>query len=526
MGHTLASLFAPYEGACSLHGAVNIPLSDILYDSRRLSPASTSEQGGVLFFALPGIHADGTLFIAQALENGARAFVCEAPLEAVTQHLAADVGCALVPRGSIRKIMAEVSARFFDYPAQDLTLCAVTGTDGKSTSVEFIHQLLTQCGIRAGLWSTVHCFDGTRYFGNDFRQSTPEAPDLHRAMRRMKNNQCTHAVLEVTSHALSNKTMRVHGIAFDCAALTNVESEHLDFHGTLKQYAYDKSTLFAQVKSSGTALMREDEPYAELFASRAREASARLASYCVREVEDKQAQRVLRDDAVQVRYALENVSMSVHEIRGDLLCDGAFASELRVPCTGLYNAENALLAVSAVHALGIAKLEALAAYAHKLTPPRGRMHTMQCKGVTGIVDYAHTPGSFQKLLPMLRSVVKKRLIVVFGSAGERDVKKRAVQGGIADKYADVLVLTDEDPRAEAPMDILREIAAGATRDVGETLLLIPDRKQAIHRACALAREGDCVLCLGKGHEKSIEYANATIDWDEIAVLEEALKAEL
>lgn len=538
MRHTLASLFAPYDRECTLYGAVDREITDVLYDSRRINLAKrrsreTANDGGVLFFALPGIHSDGLLFIDEALKNGAVAFVCEGAYENVQHYLTARqsrVGCVLVKEGSIRKIMAEVSARFFDYPARELRLCGVTGTDGKSTSVEFIHQLLTSCDIRAGLWSTVHCFDGTEYSGNDFRQSTPEAPDMHRAMRRMRDKDCTHAVLEVTSHALSDKTMRVHGIEFDVAALTNVESEHLDFHGTVQQYVRDKSTLFMRIKPKGFGLIQCHERYAELCASQTRQASAKLASYCVCSTEQEMQycdvpHAVIDDDILHARYALKNVKVTLNATYAVLFCDGVFVSELCVPCVGLYNAENALLALSVVHLFGIASLNEIALHTSKLRPPRGRMHTIYHKGITGIVDYAHTPGSFQKLLPMMRSVVKGQLIVVFGSAGERDVQKRAEQGSIADSYADIIVLADEDPRAEDPLSILHDIVAGMQRSVGASLMLIPDRKHAIHRACAMARQGDCVLCLGKGHEKNIEYVDHVIDWDEIAVLDHALKME-
>ncbi len=531
--HTLASLFAPYSRECKLYGAVDKYLTDIFYDSRRVHTAKKSTHAvanelGPLFFALPGIHSDGILFIDDALKKGAIGFVCESTYEDIQHHIEREtshIGCVLVPQGSIRKIMAEVSARFFDYPACELTLCGITGTDGKSTCVEFIHQLLTTCNIRAGLWSTVYCFDGSSYVDNDFRQSTPEAPDLHRAMRRMRNKNCTHAVLEITSHALSDKTLRTHGIQFDVAALTNIKNEHLDFHNTVQQYAQDKSKLFAHIKPKGIGLIRLHERYAELCVSQAYKASAKIATYCVCSDDEEETQAIKDLATIHAGYVLKNVKTTLNATQADLFYNDVFVSQVCIPCIGLYNADNALLALSTVHILRLAPLNKLASYTSKLRPPQGRMHTMYHKGITGIVDYAHTPGSFQKILPMLRSIVNGKLIIVFGSAGERDVQKRAEQGAIANIYADIIVLSDEDPRGEDSLSILQDIAAGTTRSIGASLLLIPDRKQAIHRACAMAGKDDCVLCLGKGHEKTIVYADYSLDWDEISILAHALKTE-
>lgn len=558
MKPTLNILFPPdSRGGCELFGAANVPLSDIAYDSRRVTEGS-------FFFALPGLHTDGLRFVSSALAKGAKAVAVQGDVPADIRRAVEDAGAGLcvISGGeakeddavAIRALMAEASKRFYGNPAAELALFGVTGTDGKSTTVEFLHQLISAAGITCGFWSTVRFFDGANFHSNEFRQSTPESADLHKAMRAMREAGCTHAVLEVTSHALSPKTQRVYGIEFDAAVLTNIDSEHLEFHGTVEQYARDKSRLFSRIKNGGVGIVRSYEPYRALFESAAKEScdaaagppkklgqkSVRIKTYGVHSGEASLSSKT--SFTAEADYFLENARSDMQGISGTLRAQtqvqtqtGQQTAPFFLPCVGLYNAENALAAIAAACEMGVLSLAQAAAAAAHFSTPLGRMNVMERGGIQGIVDYAHTPGSFRIIFPMLKASTRGRLIAVFGSAGERDTHKRAEQGAIAAAYADIIILADEDPRGEDSISILRDIASGAagvSRPEGHPdgnsedrqLYLISDRREAIQKACLLAREGDCVVCLGKGHEKTISYKTGDIPWDEAAVLRECLEA--
>jgi len=402
-----------------------------------------------------------------------------------------------------------------------MRIVGVTGTDGKTTTTFLTSVALEAGGAITGLMGTVDFKIAGRMWANDSRQSTPEAPEVQALLRDMAEAGCTYAVIEATSHALSARWNRLAGSAFDVAVLTNVTQEHLDFHGTVEQYRRDKARLFemlaefndaaAPFKQRKIAIVNADDPHHRMFLDAAPVSAERL-TYAVHAHADVRA-----EDVRSTRDGLR--------FRVTTPWD---AADARLRLTGDFNVWNALAALTVACAEGV-PLERCLAALERVPGVRGRMERIEAgQPFTVLVDYAHTPGAFEKLFRIVRPLTEGQVIAVFGSAGERDRAKRPLQGEIAGRFCDLVIVTDEDPRLEDRAAIIAEIAAGAEavgKRIGETCLCIPDRALAIRTAFAYARPGDIVLLLGKGHEGSIIYGTTPVPWDEAAEARRAL-AEL
>lgn len=505
---TLRSLLA---GVAVLRadGPLDIPITAVVYDSRKVEP-------GALFVAIKGQHTDGHAYVEQAVARGARAVLVDARQWG---HAPAPDEATLVVAIDSRVALAPLAAAFYDYPALRLRAIGVTGTKGKSTTTDLISQLLDGCGHRTGLISTVDFKVGPRRWANDTRQSTPEAPEVQALLAAMVADGCDVAVIEATSHALSARWNRLGGCLFDVAVFLNLGHEHLDYHGTLEQYRADKARLFEMLgertpsgrrKGEAWAIVNADDPHHQAFL-RAAPAAARQLRFGTGSNADVRAR--------QVAASATGTELTVDTPWG--------SARLRLGLPGAFNLSNALAALSVALSQG-APLERAVAALGAARGPRGRMEPLVMgQPFEVIVDYAHNPESFEQVLSMLRPLARGRIIAVFGSAGERDVAKRAIQGEIAGRYCDLLVLTDEDPRGEDPLAIIAQIAAGAQRAgrrANQDYWIIPDRSEAIKAAMSAARSGDLVLLLGKGHEGSIIYADHSRPWDEAAEARRALQA--
>ena len=506
---------AEMSGFISREGTSNPLVTGIEYDSRNVKP-------GNIFFALSGLHTDGSLYIEDAVKNGAVVVIHES--DNIKSN--ADIVCIKVKNA--RFAMAPVSASYYKFPSKRLLVTGVTGTEGKSTTVFLIWQLLTLLGKKAGFISTVQHSLGEKALFNVEHQTTPEAPVIQKLLCEMADNGCEYAVLETSSHGLSKKTNRLGNVNFCCGVLTNVTHEHLEFHGTWEQYRDDKANLFRAVNEFVTS---EDMDSFEPFGvANADDKSARHFSklldyktfFFSHEGRDSDlVLEVIKSSAWGNWYVLFSPAQKER-------------IEIRDKLPGAFNSSNVMAALLAVSGLTNLPLREIAQYVKKLKPVMGRMTAVD-KGqpFEVVVDYAHTPSSFQAIFPPLFRRIKKKgakIISVFGSAGERDTQKRGEQGKIAALYSDIIVITDEDPRGEEPMAICEEIARGCyeaniehekiIRD--ENLFLIPDRPSAIRKAISLAGKGDLVLLLGKGHENSIIYKDYTMPFDEITEAEKAL----
>jgi UDP-N-acetylmuramoyl-L-alanyl-D-glutamate--2,6-diaminopimelate ligase len=484
-------------------------ITGLAYDSRKVRP-------GNLYFALRGLHTDGHRYIGQAIDRGAAVIVHEGEIP-----LRDDRALYLRVLDS-RAAMSPVAASFYGYPSRRMICVGVTGTEGKSTTVYLIWQFLTLLGRKAGFFSTVLSSLGGEAKPNPEHQTTPEAPEVQRLLWEMAENGAEYAVVEASSHGLSRKTSRLGDVEFSAAVMTNVTHEHLEFHGTWEQYRDDKVNLFRALKRQGVlasfGVINADDPSGPSFAA---VGGAKIFKYSTRGLTADLSLGTIRSDMGGNWY---NVVVSR---TGEII-------DIRDRLPGAFNAGNVLAALLVVSELLGVPVRDLAPLTASLQPLKGRMTAIpNALGIDLIVDYAHTPSSFETVLFPLRERLdrrgegeKGRLIAVFGSAGDRDTQKRAMQGKIAAGYADILILCDEDPRGEEPMAILEEIAAGCEEGNpglrrGETLLLIPERPGAIRKALSLARRGDMVLLLGKGHENSVIYADGPHPYDEI---EEANKA--
>ena len=505
-------------------------IKGLAYDSRAVDE-------GFLFIALKGLHVDGHDFIEKSIENGAVAV-----LYSDTSAVKAD-GIAWVRTENTRTAMAPIAAAFYDRPADKLKTVGVTGTDGKTSTVYCIDQLLELCGRSSGFVSTAACKTTSVIEKNPYRQSTPEAVEINMMLSKMLAAGKTHAVIESTSHGLSELNNRLGEIIFDAAVFTNLSHEHLEFHETFERYRNDKANLFRKLKAGGFGVVNLDDENSVYFIKTAAEtAQGRHVYTC--SLKNPEADFFADEITTRVDGSSFRINIAASAAgsagaegsTGTAGADSPLSVRTSIGLPGLFNIENTLEAFALVFKLTGTKAETIAALLPELAAVKGRMKVLDCgQPFTAIIDYAHTPGSFRRLFPDMREQTAGRLIAVFGSAGERDIDKRPEQGEIAAQYADILVLTDEDPRGDDAFTILNEIAAGAEqaerasggrllaplkRD--ENLFLIPDRKAAIARAFELAKAEDTVIMLGKGHESSIIYAGGTIAWDEQTAAEEVL----
>lgn len=489
----------------------NPEITSLVFDSRKATE-------NTLYFAWSGVHVHGNSFIPKAIENGCKAIIYEedenhlVPEE--TKNLAKAKGVALVKVDNARFVMSGLASKFYDEPSKKLTCIGVTGTEGKSTTVYLIWQLLRSMGKKAGFISTVDFSLGEEAIPNPEHQTTPESTIVQEKLYQMVQNGCEFAVVESSSHGLSEKTNRLGDVDFDVGVMMNVTSEHLEFHGTYEQYRDDKANLFKKLNCFG--VVNGDDKAAALFESKT---SKPVYSFnkTKETISDIFEQNFVMED-IKSDSKGEDFTLSVYENQKET----EKTENLRIDLPGTFNVYNATAAAIVVSKLLNVSIKDLEQALKALTPVKGRMTVVdEGQDFEVIVDYAHTPSSFETIFPPLQKrlaeTTKGKLFVLFGSGGERDTKKRPEQGRIAEKYCDYVFLTDEDPRGEVPMDILEDIAKGCVNSKrDENLFLIPDRPTAIFKAFSMAKKGDIVLLLGKAHENSIIYKDYLMPYDEIS----------
>lgn len=396
------------------------------------------------------------------------------------------------------------------FPARDLKVIGVTGTNGKTTTTFMIHRMLVESGMKAGLMSTVAYGVGDDIRPQIHHMTNVPVRELIQRLKWMKRQGVDWIVLETTSHALAQN--RVWGIPYSVVVMTNVTHEHLDYHGTFERYRDAKRKLFKLAdrnkKGLRMGIINAEDPSAALFGG--------------------DIQRTVTYGQHLGELRAKNVKLTPGGSRYRAVYKG---DELRIEChiPGEFNVYNSLAAAAVGGVLGLTKQQIEKGIA-SLRRVEGRMDPVdEGQDFDVIVDFAHTPDSFEKLFKDLRPVVKGKLIVLFGSAGRRDEAKRAIQGRLAGEYADEVVITEEDDRDIDGKEIMEMIAGGAekagkVRD--KNLFLVHDRTEAIGFAIARAEAGDTVLLLGKGHEKTIERADGEHPWDEIATARAAIKERL
>ena len=482
-------------------------VTGVTHDSRAVRP-------GMLFVAIPGLRVDGHDFVAAAVDAGAAGVIVEQPVAGVSApQLVVDAA---------RPSLASGAAWWYGDPSHELTVIGITGTDGKTTTSYLAVAALEAAGIQTGMIGTIATRIGGATDDHAEHATTPEAPALQAALRAMADAGDRAAVIETTSHGLALD--RVASVAYDVAILTNVTHEHLELHGTWEAYRDAKLSLFDRLRSAPnvtkprpvptTAIVNLDDPSAGLFIGTSRDAGARVITYGTEPAADVRATRIAED--------VRGLHAGIAAPSGDASIDLRLA--------GRFNVHNALAVVALGEALGLDPARVREGLASVDVVP-GRMERIDVGQPFGVVvDFAHSPASLTTVLDLLAPTAAARgggIIVVFGSAGERDTAKRPQMGRIAGERARLVIVTDEDPRGEDPEAILDEIARGAEaagRRRGHDLLLIADRREAIAAAFEAAQPGDVVVLAGKGHERSIIGPDGEHPWDERRVAMELLEA--
>ncbi len=473
-------------------GPADIDIGDIAYDSREVTP-------GALFVAVPTVGADagsgGVRYLAEAARRGAAAAVVPAGAS-----VSGTLPAMRVPDS--RAALADLAARFFDNPSHALHLFGVTGTDGKTTTTYLTEQIFSHAGYRTGLIGTVETKIGEERGRNADRMTTPESLDLQRLLRRMADAGVTHVAVEASSHALALQRLR--GCRFEAVGLTNVTGDHVEFHGSWDAYVAAKMSLFTEVARGRPAVVnRDDEVYARVAAC----ATGPLIGYSTRTAD---ADLTASDIFVHPRGTTFRLSA------------GGQSVPVSLPLLGRFNVSNALLAAGLALRVGL-PLETIAAGLSHASSPPGRQERVNAgQPFEVLIDYAHTPHAFRSMLSTAREFTPGRLIAVFGAAGNRDRGKRPTLARIAAEYADLAIVTNEDPFGEDPEAIIDEILAGAPSDeLGRQFVREPDRGEAIRVAMRQGRPGDTVVILGKGHERSIVANGRSEAWSDAAVVHQA-----
>ena len=495
----------------SVQGDLARSVTGVTQDSRAAAP-------GGLFVALPGFTVDGHRYLRSALANGVAALVVQSDRQPIWQPIAdANPNIAIIAVADTRASLPKIAAAFHDHPARKLTVIGVTGTDGKSTTTYLTHAMLSAAAHPTGLLNGVECHAGGVWSRNETGETTPEADIIQTKLSEMVAAGDTHAVIEVSSHAL--ELHRADEINTQVAVFTGLSDDHLDFHKTRENYLAAKLKLFQ-------SLDLHQVPFSPRFAGgdvAERQRGAPRAAAIVR------AEDPLRDTIASahqqqtvIATATPGTTADISVLAGSQDARGsdirivtpAGALGARLPLPGNYNIGNAALAAAAAWSLGVGPVPIQQAFAD-LRPVPGRMEPIDAgQPFTVIVDAAATGPALKLALQTLRPHVERRLILVFGVAGERDPIRKSSMAAAAATYADHTVITNENPRSEDPLEMVEEIAAHFVEAGGASFDKQPDRREAIRRALSLAQPDDLLLIAGKGAEPTMIYADRVEPWDD------------
>lgn len=461
----------------------NMQVSGLSSDSRLVS-------AGDIFFALPGTRADGAGFAAEAVRKGAVAVVAHA-------NAVVDVNVPVIAVEDPHRALALVAARF--YHSQPETMVAVTGTSGKTSVASFTRQIWQHAGIAAAsIGTTGVVAPGREDYGE---LTTPDPISLHRLLKELAESGVTHGAMEASSHGLAQR--RVDGVRFAAGAFTNLGRDHMDYHPTMEHYHTSKMRLFDRLLPKGApAVVFADDPW----------------SKATQEATNAAGLTVLTVGRQGSFLALKRVEHERHRQRAEVEHDGTIY-EIDLPLAGDFQVSNALVAAGLAISTGVPAHEALGALRY-LTGASGRLELVGTApgGAQCYVDYAHKPDALRNVLESVRPFTTGRVIVVFGCGGDRDAGKRPIMGEIANELADVVIVTDDNPRSEEPAAIRRAILEAIPEAVE-----IGDRRAAIRAAVAMLKAGDTLIVAGKGHEIGQEIAGVKYPFSDHEEVKLALK---
>lgn len=465
-----------------IEGADRISIDSVVLDSREVKK-------DFLFVAVSGTQTDGHKFIGMAVEKGAVAIVCEVMPDKRENHIT----YIRVEDSSLA--LGKIASNFYGNPSHHLKLVGVTGTNGKTTIVTLLQRLFIQLGYKAGLLSTIVNKVQNREIKTD--RTTPDAITINKVLKEMVDAGCEFAFMEVSSHAVVQE--RIACLKFTGAVFTNITHDHLDYHKTFKEYIRAKKKFFDELPEGAFAVVNSDDKNSGVMLQNTKAGKYTFGLKTMADFKGK----LLENE-------IEGLKMRID--------DEEFFSLL----IGEFNASNLLAIYSVAMLLNQKKEEVLAAMS-TLHGAEGRFEVLHSpQGITGIVDYAHTPDALKNVLETIRSVRAgdARVITVVGTGGDRDKTKRPVMASIAAQYSERVILTSDNPRSEDPDSILADMMTGIDAVQKRYTMVISDRKEAIKTAFNLAESGDIILVAGKGHEKYQEIKGVKHHFDDKEILKE------
>ncbi len=462
---------------CEISKNPNVEIKGIAYDSRKVKE-------GYLFVAIRGFETDGHKYIESALANGAVAVLGEDDINGDFTYVRVK---------DSRRALAMCGAQFYGHPERKLKIIGITGTNGKTTTSYLIRQILMMKGLRCDLIGTNQTIVGDEVVESS--RTTPESLDLFELFDKMAQSGGEYVVMEVSSHSL--ELDRVYGVEFETSVLTNVTQDHLDFHKTMDNYARAKSKLFEVSKSCAINL---DSDYADMFVNAAK---GNVLTYSIK-----------KDSIVHA----ENIEMSGRGVIFDIKQNGENV-KMRLGIPGEFSVYNALAAICACMNIGM-ETEDIQKGLVLAKSVKGRIEVVRTNTpYIMIIDYAHTPDGLQNIISAVRAFAKARVITLFGCGGNRDATKRPKMGAVAEELSDIAIVTSDNPRCEAPEDIIKDILVGMKK---ENHTVITDRREAIKHAIEIAEADDIIILAGKGHETYQEIDHIKHDFDEREVIKEIL----
>ncbi len=473
-----------------IHGNDQVEIADVKLDSREV-------KSGDLYAAIKGLNVDGHRFIADAIENGAKAILCEIVPEKMYPEI-----CYLQVENSA-KALGEITKKFFDNPASQLSLVGVTGTNGKSTIVTLLYQLFRQLGYKVGLISTIEVIIHDQVI--PATHTTPDNITLNRLLVQMVASGCDYVFMEVSSHSVVQE--RISAIQFAGGIFTNLTHDHLDYHGGFNEYLAAKKRFFDELEKSSFALVNVDQKHSKIMVQNTK---ASIETY-----------GLFHPCSYRGKILSNDFSGLQMEIDGD---------HVHLRLVGKYNAYNIMAVYATARLLNQDHQETIRGLS-RLGPAEGRFDLVKdIEGdKTAVIDYAHTPDALEKVLEAIRDVKSSssKLITVVGAGGNRDKAKRPKMALIAASLSDQVILTSDNPRDEEPEAILEDMRSGLTTpDLENKTVSIIDRKQAIKMAWMLAKKGDVILIAGKGHEKYQEIKGQKLPFDDKAICLALIQREI
>lgn len=497
-----------------VQGDAAAEIGGIVYDSRKVKK-------GDLFVAIRGGKCDGHDFLGEAVRRGASAVVYERGGTVIEETVRTHPEVAWIQVADTRDALASLSCRLYGDPSRDISVIAITGTNGKTTTSYVIKAVLEKWGKQVGLIGTIQYMIKDAVY--EAPHTTPESADLQRLLRAMADAGCQFAVSEVSSHALVQK--RADYTHIETAVFTNLTRDHLDFHGSMEEYGKAKERLFTRLLDrGGTAVINVDDSFGRQLV-RTLTAGAdscdrrRVITYSVAGTEAHLSVARMRTTMTGTICTVRVTSLGAPQ-------EVALTSSL----IGITNVYNILAAMGAALAVGV-PVEAIIKGVAGMRPVRGRFESVDLgQPFLAVVDYAHTEDALDRLLTTARTVISRpsagsdkrggRLITVFGCGGDRDRGKRPKMGDVASRLSDMVIVTSDNPRNEDPREIIRDIEEGLRRD---NYVIMPDRSAAITSAVMLASPGDCVVVAGKGHEEYQEVRDRRYRFSDREALEGAIK---